>query len=84
MDAKVVLRTWSGTLQGEDSLPPDWLSSPGLLVGMDPLLGAGSEGRVESYTARRGAGVRKRIQPFLYLDRGVQPHRSYAIGFGFI
>jgi len=34
---KIVLATWSGTLQDELSLPDNWIKQPGVLVGGGPL-----------------------------------------------
>ena len=32
---KLVLKTWSSTLQDESNLPDDWIEVSGVLVGMD-------------------------------------------------
>ncbi|KAF7798072.1 hypothetical protein EIP86_009286 [Pleurotus ostreatoroseus] len=32
----LVLRTWDGTLRDNDTLPDDWINTPGVLVGMEP------------------------------------------------
>ena len=34
---ELVLRTWSGILMNEDSLPDNWLYTSGVLVGMQPV-----------------------------------------------
>ena len=34
--AKLVLCTWSGTLQNESSLPKNWIHHFGVLVGIEP------------------------------------------------
>ncbi|KAJ7186234.1 hypothetical protein GGX14DRAFT_383650 [Mycena pura] len=34
---ELVLRTWSGILMNEDSLPDNWLYTSGVLVGMQPI-----------------------------------------------
>ena len=31
----IVLKTWSGILKNEHTLPDDWINTPGVLVGMD-------------------------------------------------
>ncbi|KAG2738218.1 hypothetical protein P692DRAFT_20759351 [Suillus brevipes Sb2] len=37
IDEKLVLRTWSGTLDNEENLPDNWCRQSGVLVGMAPL-----------------------------------------------
>ena len=37
IDKQVVLNTWSGLLLDEDSLPDDWTTTGGVLVGILPL-----------------------------------------------
>ncbi|KAJ7320915.1 hypothetical protein DFH08DRAFT_713621, partial [Mycena albidolilacea] len=37
LNRHTVLRTWSGTLWDEDSLPDDWIQSDRVLVGIRPL-----------------------------------------------
>jgi hypothetical protein len=37
LDKSLVLRTWSGVLKDEASLPEDWIRQPGVLVGIVPL-----------------------------------------------
>ena len=34
---EIVLQTWSGTLQDEQSLPENWIKKPRVLVGIEPL-----------------------------------------------
>ena len=31
----LVLKTWSGTLKNENTLPDDWINMPGVLVGVE-------------------------------------------------
>jgi hypothetical protein len=33
---QLILDTWSGLLMDEDSLPDDWINTPGVLVGIRP------------------------------------------------
>ncbi|KAJ6546271.1 hypothetical protein DFH09DRAFT_927399, partial [Mycena vulgaris] len=37
LNKDLVLRTWSGLLMNEDSLPDDWTYTVGVLVGIQPL-----------------------------------------------
>ncbi|KAJ7692204.1 hypothetical protein B0H17DRAFT_934293, partial [Mycena rosella] len=41
LKAKLVLKTWSGLLMDEDSLPDDWTHTEEVLVAIRPITGIG-------------------------------------------